>query len=90
MRQWLVGQGINVVAIFLFSLCALLLVGMPYAVLLALVAGGLSFIPTVGPFLGGVVIRACRSVGELHDGVLRPAGLRPRAIPRDASAAIQR
>jgi predicted PurR-regulated permease PerM len=56
MRQWLVGQGINMLAIFLLSLCALLLVGMPYAVLLALAAGIFSFIPTIGPFLAGVVI----------------------------------
>ena len=56
MRQWLVGQGISMLLIFLLSLCALLVVGMPYAVLLALTAGVLSFIPTIGPFFAGVII----------------------------------
>jgi predicted PurR-regulated permease PerM len=56
MRHWLVGQAISMMAIFLLSLSALMLVGMPYAVLLALTAGILSFVPTVGPFFAGIII----------------------------------
>lgn len=56
MREWLIGQSVSMILIFLFSLFALLLVGMPYPVLLAVQAGLLTFIPTVGPFIAGVII----------------------------------
>ena len=42
--------------IFMVGLAALAAVGMPYPILLALQAGLLTFIPTVGPFVAGVVI----------------------------------
>lgn len=56
MRHWLLGQSISMVVIFVFSLSALVAIGMPYAVLLAVQAGLLTFIPTLGPFIAGVVI----------------------------------
>jgi len=56
MRSWLLGQSISMVVIFLFSLCALTVIAMPYAVVLAVQAGLLTFIPTLGPFIAGVVI----------------------------------
>ena len=56
MRQWLMAQAISVGIIFTFALAALLLIGMPYPVLLAVQAGLLAFIPTVGPFIAGAVI----------------------------------
>lgn len=56
MRHWVLGQSISMIAIFLFSLCALTIIGMPYGVLLAVQAGLLTFIPTLGPFVAGVVI----------------------------------
>lgn len=56
MREWLIGQSVSMVVIFAFSLCALMLVGMPYPALLAVQAGLLTFIPTLGPFVAGVVI----------------------------------
>jgi predicted PurR-regulated permease PerM len=56
MREWMIGQSVSMGAIFFFSLFALMLVGMPYPVLLAVQAGLLTFIPTLGPFLAGVVI----------------------------------
>lgn len=56
LREWLIGQGISMAAIFLFCLCALTLVGMPYSILLAVQAGLLTFIPTLGPFVAGVII----------------------------------
>lgn len=56
MRSWLLGQSISMTLIFLFSLVALLVIGMPYAVLLSVQAGLLTFIPTLGPFVAGIVI----------------------------------
>ncbi len=56
MRDWLVGQSVSMIVVFLFSLMALTLVGMPYPALLAVQAGLLTFIPTVGPFVAGVII----------------------------------
>lgn len=56
MREWLIGQSISMSVIFMFSLAALELVGMPYPMLLAVQAGLLTFIPTLGPFIAGVVI----------------------------------
>jgi predicted PurR-regulated permease PerM len=56
MRGWLVGQTISMGVIFVFTLGALLLIGMPFAVLLAVLAGLLSFVPTIGPFAAGVLI----------------------------------
>ena len=56
MRQWMVGQSISMAIIFIVGLAALAGVGMPYPILLALQAGWLTFIPTVGPFVAGLVI----------------------------------
>jgi predicted PurR-regulated permease PerM len=56
MRQWMIGQAVSMAAIFIFTLVALLLIGMPYPGLLSLQAGLLAFIPTIGPFLAGIVI----------------------------------
>ncbi len=56
MRRWLLGQSISMAVIFLFSLVALLAMGMPYAILLSVMAGLLTFIPTLGPFVSGIVI----------------------------------
>lgn len=53
---WLGGQAISMATIFVVSLGGLLAIGMPSALLLALQAGLLAFIPTIGPFIAGVVI----------------------------------
>ena len=53
---WLAGQGISMSTIFIVSLIGLYAIGMPNAFLLALQAGLLSFIPTLGPFVAGIVI----------------------------------
>ncbi|MGH6795783.1 MAG: AI-2E family transporter [Methylocella sp.] len=55
-RGWMLGQSVSMMAIFLFSLPALFAIGMPDPALLALQAGLLTFVPTVGPFVAGVVI----------------------------------
>lgn len=56
MRRWLLGQSISMAVIFLFSLFALIAIGMPYAILLSVMAGLFTFVPTLGPFVSGVVI----------------------------------
>jgi predicted PurR-regulated permease PerM len=56
MRGWLIGQSVSMVVIFVFTLAALMLVGMPNPILLAVQAGLLTFIPTLGPFVAGSVI----------------------------------
>jgi predicted PurR-regulated permease PerM len=56
MRAWLVGQSISMAVIFIFTFGALMMIGMPFSLLLAVLAGLLSFIPTIGPFVAGVII----------------------------------
>ena len=56
LRHWLAGQLFGMAVIFLFSLVLLWLIGMPYPVLLALQAGLLTFIPTIGPVFAGIPI----------------------------------
>lgn len=55
-RQWITGQAVSMVVIFFATLISLLLVGMPYAILLALLSGVLTFVPTLGPLLAGMAI----------------------------------
>ena len=56
LREWLIGQSVSMFVIFIFSISALMLVGMPYAALLAVQAGLLTFIPTLGAFVAGIVV----------------------------------
>ena len=56
LRGWLKGQLLSMLIIFVFSFALLSLIGMPYAFLLALTAGLLTFIPTIGPVFAGVPI----------------------------------
>jgi predicted PurR-regulated permease PerM len=56
LRGWLKGQLLAMLIIFVFSLVLLTLIGMPYAFLLALTAGLLTFIPTIGPVFAGIPI----------------------------------
>ncbi|SCZ21559.1 AI-2E family transporter [Afifella marina] len=53
---WMAGQAISMTIIFSASWIVLWLIDMPYAFLLALQAGLLAFIPTLGPAIAGVVI----------------------------------
>jgi predicted PurR-regulated permease PerM len=52
--QFVLGQGVLVVAIFALSLAAYVILGLPNALPLALIAGLMEAIPYVGPILGGV------------------------------------
>lgn len=52
--QWARGQLILCFSIFLLTLIALLILRMPYALTLAVLAGFCEFIPAVGPFIAAV------------------------------------
>tara|TARA_R110002124_G_scaffold111313_3_gene265020 strand:+ start:433 stop:1581 length:1149 start_codon:yes stop_codon:yes gene_type:complete len=56
LAKWIAGQGIAMLVIFLASWLVLWLIDMPFAFLLALQAGLLAFIPTIGPLLAGIPI----------------------------------
>ncbi|WP_181407999.1 AI-2E family transporter [Pararhizobium mangrovi] len=56
MRRWLLGQSVSMLVIFVLSIILLMAIGMPYATLLSLQAGLLTFIPTLGPFIAGCII----------------------------------
>ncbi len=55
-RKWIAGQAVSMIVVFTATLIALLVAGMPYAILLALMSGLLTFVPTIGPFIAGVAI----------------------------------
>lgn len=56
LMMWLAGQGISMITVFSVASVGLWAIGMPNAFLLALQAGLLAFVPTLGPFVAGVVI----------------------------------
>lgn len=56
MRRWLLGQGVSMCVIFVTTWVALGMIEMPYSFLLALLAGLLVFIPTIGPIVAGLLI----------------------------------
>ncbi|MCQ0986983.1 AI-2E family transporter [Jiella marina] len=53
---WVCGTGISMVTVFAVTWVGLIFVEMPNAFLLALQAGLLAFIPTLGPFIAGIPI----------------------------------
>ena len=53
---WVCGTGISMVIVFVVTWIGLMIVSMPNAFLLALQAGLLAFIPTLGPFIAGIPI----------------------------------
>lgn len=56
LRWWILGQLVSMSVVAASTLVGLLLIGMPGALLLALQAGLLAFIPYVGTLVGGAVI----------------------------------
>ena len=54
--DWIAGQAVSMLVVFAATLVALLVAGMPYALVLSLLAGLLSFIPTIGPLISGLAI----------------------------------
>ena len=58
LKQWLKGQGLAMLTVFAATWLILWLIGMPYAFALAVQAGLLAFIQTVGPAISGLFIVA--------------------------------
>ena len=56
LRMWIAGDAISMMTVFAVSWIGLWLIGMPYAFLLAVQAGLLAFIPTLGAFVAGLPI----------------------------------
>lgn len=54
LRWWLLGRFVSMAVVFVLTWIGLLLLGLPLAFLLALIAGLLSFVPTFGPLLSAV------------------------------------
>ncbi len=54
LERWLVGQAVLMLCVAVLTLGGLLLLGVPLALPLALVAGLLNFIPFLGPILGAI------------------------------------
>jgi predicted PurR-regulated permease PerM len=56
LQRWLLAQIITMAAVFAVTWIGLLLIGIPGAFILGIQAGLLTFIPTVGALLGGLII----------------------------------
>jgi predicted PurR-regulated permease PerM len=54
LRRWLVGQSLLAACVALLTGAGLLLIGAPFAVALALLAGLMEFVPYIGPFVAAV------------------------------------
>jgi predicted PurR-regulated permease PerM len=54
LRRWLVGQSLLAVCVALLTGAGLLLLGAPFAVALALLAGLMEFVPYIGPFVAAI------------------------------------
>jgi predicted PurR-regulated permease PerM len=63
MGRWLLGQLALMVIIFVIDYVGLLLIGAPYALVLAIMAGLLEIVPYVGPIISAVV---AASISFLH------------------------
>ncbi|GAA3852605.1 AI-2E family transporter [[Pseudomonas] carboxydohydrogena] len=56
LERWLIAQMITMTAVFVVTWLGLLVIGIPGAFILGVQAGLLTFIPTVGALLGGLII----------------------------------
>ena len=54
LRRWLIGQSILAVCVALLTGAGMLLLGAPFAVALAILAGLMEFVPYIGPFVAAV------------------------------------
>ena len=66
MGRWLLGQMALMVIIFAIDYAGLLIIGAPYALILAILAGLLEIVPYVGPIASAVI---AASISFLHDPV---------------------
>jgi predicted PurR-regulated permease PerM len=54
LRRWLVGQSVLAACVALLTGAGLLLLGAPFAIALALLAGLMEFVPYIGPFVAAI------------------------------------
>jgi predicted PurR-regulated permease PerM len=54
LRRWLIGQSLLAVCVALLTGAGLMLLGAPFAIALALLAGLMEFVPYIGPFVAAV------------------------------------
>ena len=66
MGRWLQGQIVLMLMVFLIDYLGLLLIGAPYALILAIMAGVLEIVPYVGPIVSAIVATA---ISLLHGSV---------------------
>ncbi len=74
LRRWILGQLLTMASIFVVTWLGLSLIGIPGALVLGFQAGLLSFIPTVGAVIAGVVILLA-SLGSGLTAILSAFGL---------------
>ena len=56
LTRWLLGQGVVMLAVGIITTLGLMLIGMPLAVVLGLIAGLLEFVPFFGPVVAGLLV----------------------------------
>lgn len=66
LRRWLTGQLATMSVIFAVTWAGLALIGVPGAFLLAVQAGLLAFVPTIGPIVAGIIIVAVALTGGVQ------------------------
>ncbi|MGO4715635.1 AI-2E family transporter [Bradyrhizobium sp. 2TAF24] len=74
LRRWLLGQITTMSVIFLIAWTGLTIIGIPGALVLGFQAGLLTFIPTVGSFIAGIII-VLASLGSGWTAVISAFGL---------------
>lgn len=70
LRHWLLGQGLSMLLITAAVYAGLLLIGVPLASLLALIAGVTNFVPYIGPVVGAVPALIVAFGEGLHTALL--------------------
>jgi len=56
LERWLIAQMITMFAVFFITWVGLMLIGIPSSFILGIQAGLLTFIPTVGALIGGLIV----------------------------------
>jgi predicted PurR-regulated permease PerM len=56
LQRWLIAQMITMFAVFFITWVGLMLIGIPSSFILGIQAGLLTFIPTVGALIGGLIV----------------------------------
>lgn len=74
LRRWLLGQITTMSVIFVIAWTGLTIIGIPGALVLGFQAGLLTFIPTVGSFIAGIII-VLASLGSGWTAVISAFGL---------------